>query len=89
MDKRISYYVVESDDTVYVKGYSSDDSADRFFTDVSRALTFDGCSDDRVLEIIWHGKPVYYAGWASGMLYQYYSKSGKLVWEGRFPEWDH
>ena len=89
MDKRISYYVVESDDTVYVKGYSTDDSEDRFFTDVSKVLAFDDCSYDKVLEIIWHGESVHYTGWQPGMVYEFRNDQDELVWTGSFPGWDH
>ena len=89
MDKRISYFVIENDGAVYVKGYSTDDSKDRFFTDVSKVLAFDDCSGDRVLEIIWHGKPVYYAGWQPGMVYEFRNANHEPIWTGSFPEWDH
>ena len=90
MDKRISYYVIEDEDgIVRVVGYHSDDSVDRFFTDVSRTLAFNDCTNEKVLDIIWNGERVHYVGWTPGMVYGYKDKDHNLVWEGSFPDWDH
>ena len=90
MDKRISYYVIEDEDgIVHVVGYHSNDSADRFFTDVSHTLALDDCTGETVLDIIWKGERVHYAGWQPGMVYEYHDSKNKIIWSGNFHNWDH
>lgn len=89
MDKRISYYVIENDGIVTVEGYRSDDSKDRFFTDVSQTLCFNDCSGDKVLDIVWHGEQVRYAGWQPGMIYEFRNTNHETIWTGSFPRWNH
>ena len=90
MDKRISYYVIEDEDgIVRVVGYHSDDSADKFFTDVSRTLAFDDCTNETVLDIIWKGEEVHYAGWQPGMIYEFHNSQNEIIWSGSFSNWDH
>lgn len=72
-----------------VQGYWSGQSEDRFFRDISKMICFDDIEPRTVVEIVWHGKKVFYRGWKPGMLYQYEDENGELVWEGHFPEWDH
>lgn len=89
-DRRICFFATEDEDRhVTVHGYSDTDSIDRFFTDISKTICFDDCTNESVIEIIWRGKEVYYAGWHPGMLYTFYNSNRQVVWEGSFPEWDH
>ena len=82
-------YVTDEDDIDVVYGYSSDVSESKFFTDVSKKICFDDCEPVDVIEIIWHGKHVWYMGWKPGMVYQFGDMYRNVVWEGCFPEWDH
>lgn len=90
MDKRISYFVtIDEDDVVHVEGYDSDDSEDRFFTDVSKVLALADITREKVMDIIWHGERAVYMGWEPGMVYEYSNKAGDIIWSGRFPELEH
>ena len=71
------------------QGYWSGTNENKFFREVSRIICFDDIEPRTVVEIVWHGKKVFYRGWKPGMLFQYEDESGELVWEGYFPEWDH
>jgi hypothetical protein len=71
-----------------IKCHSMD--TDKFFYKISYILAFDDCSGDEVSDIIWDGKPVEYVGWQPGMRYEFEEVlTGKTVWVGDFPEWDH
>jgi len=72
-----------------VQGYWSGTNENKFFREVSYKICFSDCEPRDVVEIVWHGKKVFYRGWKPGMLYQYEDENGELVWEGCFPEWDH
>lgn len=74
---------------VSVKGYTSNVDINRFFTDVAEKIAFDDCTDVTVVEIVWHGKRVFYDGWRRGMYFGFSDESGKCVWGGSFPQWDH
>ena len=76
-------------DETCVQGYWSGISEGKFFREVSYKICFSDCEPREVVEIVWHGKKVFYRGWKPGMLYQYEDENGELVWEGCFPEWDH
>ena len=94
-DPNICYFAVEHDVSdsdervVSVHGYDSTVSADRFFTDLSKIICFSDCTNDVAYMIVWHGEETWYDGWKPGMVYRYVGPEGRVVWEGRFPEWDH
>lgn len=86
----VEHDTADSDDRIVtVHGYSSNVSADRFFTDVSKILAFDDCTNDDVTEIYWHGERVWYFGWEPGMHFRFGDICKNVVWEGWFPEFDH
>lgn len=86
----ICYFVTEQDDgETWVKGFSNAVSSGEFFWNVTRAICFSDCSNDRVSEIVWHGVHLWYGGWLPGMHYQYFDEDDHLIWEDWFPEWDH
>jgi hypothetical protein len=48
------------------------------------------CDDTyRIDEIKCDGREIYYAGWQPGMLFEFVSEDGGLVYSAEFPEWDH
>ena len=84
-----SWYIYTDDkgeihDVVY--GYAD---TNNFFTDVSRRIAFDDCSGETVQKIYYKGKEVEYAGWQSGMRFEYKDLDGNTVWVGIFEHWDH
>ena len=82
-------YETEDGTVDKVRGYDSDVSADKFFTDVSEVECFSDCNPVDVVEIVWHNNRVWYWGWQPGMLFRFGDIEKNVVWEGRFPEWDH
>lgn len=62
---------------------------DRFFTQVSKRIAFDDCSNEEILAIFYKGKEIHYAGWQVGMRFEYRDAEGNAVWAGDFPHWDH
>lgn len=89
MNRNFNFFAVECEGVVTIRGFSSDDSADKFFTAVSKVICFSDCEPVDVIEIYWHGERVWYDGWRPGMLYRFCDMGKKVVWEGHFPEWDH
>ena len=84
-----SWYVyTDSEGNAYSKTFGQI-SADFFFTNVSKKICFDDCSDERVHRIYYKGREVEYAGWQPKMKYEYKDLDGNTVWVGEFPEWDH
>lgn len=97
-----TYYVVEFDGdylTATVNfsqaGYESREQwqrrrAQAFFRTVAERYAFNDCSDDRVLEVVFDGCHIEYAGWQPGMLIEFREvTTGLIVFSERFPEWDH
>lgn len=82
-------YETDGEDVDVVHGYSSDVSESKFFTDVSKKICFSDCEPVDVIEIVWHNENLWYWGWMPGMVYRYGDIHNNIVWEGRFPEWDH
>lgn len=62
---------------------------DKFFTNISRRIAFDDCTDEEVLSIFWRGQEVEYAGWKPMMLFDYLDADGNVFWSGSFENWDH
>lgn len=60
-----------------------------FFTDVSKRICFDDCTDETVVKIFYKGKEVFFAGWQRGMKFEYKDLDGNTVWVGYFEHWDH
>lgn len=48
------------------------------------------CDDTyEIVEIMCDGVELYYAGWKPGMLFEFVSEKGGIVYSAEFPEWDH
>lgn len=48
------------------------------------------CDDTyRIDEIVCDGKELYYVGWQPGMLFEFVSEDGGIVYSAEFPQWDH
>jgi hypothetical protein len=48
------------------------------------------CDDTyRIDEIMCDGRELYYVGWQPGMLFEFVSEDGGIVYSAEFPEWDH
>ena len=74
----------EIHDVVY--GY---DNTNEFFTDISRRIAFDDCTNEAVQKIYYKGNEIEYAGWQPGMKFEYKDLNGNTVWVGVFEHWDH
>lgn len=84
------YIYTDCDGEAHVQTFSSaSDNKDVFFTDVSRKICFDDCTDETVQKIYYKGKEVRYAGWQRGMKFEYKDLDGNTVWVGYFEHWDH
>ncbi len=62
---------------------------DKFLFNVSKRIAFADCSGETVQKIYYKGKEIEYAGWQSGMRFEYKDLNGKTVWVGVFEHWDH
>ena len=48
------------------------------------------CDDTyRIEEIMCDGRELEYVGWQPGMLFEFESEDGGIVYSASFPEWDH
>jgi hypothetical protein len=48
------------------------------------------CDDTyRIDEIMCDGVELYYRGWQPGMLFEFVSENGGIVYSAEFPQWDH
>jgi hypothetical protein len=48
------------------------------------------CDDTyRIDEIMCDGRELYYVGWQPGMLFEFESEDGGIVYSAEFPEWNH
>lgn len=99
---RATYYVVEIDGTPVTVApsfsqnfYESHETLEHrkryvFFHTLAERYAFSDCSDDRILESVFDGVPVEYAGWQPGMLIEFReATTGLVVFSESFPEWDH
>ena len=82
------YIYTDCDNNVYVKNLGDAD-ADLFFTNVSKKIAFDDCTNETVHKIFYKGKEVEYAGWQPCMRFEYKDLDGNTVWVGQFEHWDH
>lgn len=97
-----TYYVVESEGDYYTKTVnisinwyeSSEARLNRhryaFLRAVAERYAFNDCCDDRILEIVFDGCRIEYAGWQRGMRIVFREAgTGLVVFDESFPEWDH
>lgn len=82
------YLYRDSEGIVMNKFYAQID-IDEFFTEISQRIAFADCSNEEILNIIWQGKEVEYAGWQPNMSFEYQDLDGKTVWSGDFPNCNH
>lgn len=48
------------------------------------------CDDTyEIVEIMCDGRELYYVGWQQGMLFEFESEDGGIVYSAEFPQWDH
>ena len=48
------------------------------------------CDDTyRIEEIMCDGHELHYRGWQPGMLFEFVSENGGIVYSAEFPQWDH
>lgn len=83
-----SYVYLDSEGIIHTVEHNSSDS-DIFFSEISRRIAFADCSNEEIVTIFWRGEEVQYAGWKSGMRFEYIDSDGNTVWSGEFPEWNH
>ena len=56
----------------------------------SQFYAWSDCDDTyRVEEIMCDGEELYYRGWQPGMLFEFVSENGGVVYSAEFPQWDH
>lgn len=56
----------------------------------SQFYAWSDCDDTyRIDEIMCDGVEFYYRGWQPGMLFEFVSENGGIVYSASFPEWDH
>lgn len=59
-------------------------------TTVAKHYAFSDCGGWEVDEIVIDGDPVEYAGWLPGMEYRFTNtRTGEIIYDVWFPEWDH
>ena len=56
----------------------------------SQFYAWSDCDDTyRIDEIMCDGVELYYRGWQPGMLFEFVSENGGIVYSAEFPQWDH
>ena len=56
----------------------------------SQFYAWSDCDDTyRIEEIVCDGVELYYRGWQPGMLFEFVSENGGVVYSAEFPQWDH
>ena len=56
----------------------------------SQFYAWDDCDDTyRIDEIMCDGHELGYLGWQPGMLFEFVSENGGIVYSAEFPQWDH
>lgn len=56
----------------------------------SQLYAWADCDDTyRIDEIMCNGRELYYVGWQPGMLFEFVSEDGGIVYSAEFPQWDH
>ena len=82
-----TYYVVKSNDSIYISTPSK--GINQWFAELAHTLAFSDCSDEEVILIIYEGKEIHYVGWQPDMLYEFADEAGNIIWSNSFPQWDH
>ena len=90
------FIVIDSSDGTYVKTFEGV-SENRTYEDVlnevlyaaAKMICFGDFGEDVVRDIYVGGAKIEYMGWQPGMLVEFCSANGRIVWSRRFPEWDH
>ena len=56
----------------------------------SQYYAWSDCDDTyRIEEIMCDGEELHYRGWQPGMLFEFVSENGGVVYSAEFPQWDH
>ena len=56
----------------------------------SQFYAWSDCDDTyRIEKIMCDGRELYYVGWQPGMLFEFESDDGGVVYSAEFPQWDH
>lgn len=56
----------------------------------SQFYAWSDCDDTyRIEEIMCDGRELYYVGWQPGMLFEFESEDGGIVYSAEFPQWNH
>ena len=56
----------------------------------SQYYAWSDCDDTyRIDEIMCDGVELHYCGWQPGMLFEFVSENGGIVYSAEFPQWDH
>lgn len=56
----------------------------------SQFYAWSDCDDTyEIIEIMCDGVELYYRGWQPGMLFEFVSENGGIVYSAEFPQWDH
>lgn len=86
---KIDYSVGDNVDemTRYIRCF---DSESELFHFTSKLYAFDDCVCVKVHSIKSNGSYCRYTGWQPGMVFTFVNtRTGDVVWQGEFPEWDH
>ena len=56
----------------------------------AKHYAFDDVDDTYTIEkIVCDGHELHYLGWQPGMLFEFVSENGGIVYSAEFPQWDH
>lgn len=83
------YYVCYTQDGEKYIDYYED--KDQMLYTLARSYAFsDCCSDFNIDSIFIANHKIVYVGWQPGMLFEFRDVvTNKIIFSGRFPEWDH
>lgn len=84
-----SSYLYRDNEGIVMSVFYPHIDTDKFFCEISRRIAFSDCSNEEILNIIWKGKEIKYAGWKPNMTFEYEDLDGNTVWVGQFENWDH
>ena len=74
---------------VVMKYFDKGDVGDLCYK-ASQYYAWSDCDDTyRIDEIMCDGVELYYRGWQPGMLFEFVSENGGIVYSAEFPQWDH
>lgn len=87
------YYMVESfwETDIPTQYMIYFDSKEELFYNAAKFYAFDDTLDGELTidEIYCEGKKCHYIGWRPGMRYVFKDTEDEVVWDSRYPEWDH